>query len=64
MNNIYEKFCKGFKNNQCIFVKRKPNTYEIHVVILSKNFETWEQLKRLNELLDLHNLAGCWHKFI
>ena len=29
-----------------------------------KNFESLEQLKRLNELLVLHNLTGCWHKFI
>ena len=61
MNKIFEKFCEVFENKQCIFVKRQPNAYDIHVVVLDEKCDSWKQLKRLNELLILKNLTGCWH---
>ena len=45
LNDTFEKFCKGLKNNDN-FVKRKPNIYEIHVVTMCDKFESWGQLKK------------------
>ena len=64
MNQLFVKFVEEFNNNKIAFIKRKPNTYEIHVVANDDEFNLWEQLKRINELL-LSNVNLCsWKKII
>ena len=40
MNKLFEKFCEDLEHKELIFVKRKPNIYEIDVVILSGKFSS------------------------
>ena len=64
MNFLYQKFAEEFNNNEICCFQRKANTYEIHVIALSKDFDSWHHLKRTNNLFEKHGGKFAYKMFI
>ena len=64
MNQVFEEFAKGFKNDEIVTMKRKPNLHEIIVYANEDKFDLWSQLKRINKLYDKYMDKSLWKKFV
>ena len=64
MNKVFEKFIEEFQNNEICYVKKEPNVYKIIVVAMAEKFDTWNHLKRLNDILLSNGDTFGYKKFI
>ena len=64
MNQVFKEFAERFENNEIIKMKRKPNLHEIIVYANKDKFDSWSQLKRINELYDKYTNKSLQKKFV
>ena len=64
MNQVYEKFEEGLKNNEIVQLKRKSNVFEIIVVAMEDEYDTWKYLQRLNQIFEKYGQTEVFKNFI